>query len=57
VKELRTLLERFANNTSMDIFFDAIDVLVDDARHDQALSDWFRSVDAYIRKVCRTHED
>lgn len=51
VKELRTLLERFANNTSMDVIFDAIDVLVDDARHDQALGDWFRSVDAYIRKV------
>lgn len=53
MKELRTLLERFANNTSMDIIFNAIDVLVDDARHDQALGDWFRSVDAYIRKVCQ----
>ena len=37
MKELRTLLERFANNTSMDVIFNAIDVLVDDARHDQAL--------------------
>lgn len=55
MKELRTLLERFANNTSMDVIFNAIDVLVDDARHDQALGDWFRSVDAYIRKVCQLY--
>ena len=41
----------------MDIIFNAIDVLVDDARHDQALGDWFRSVDAYIRKVCQLYVD
>lgn len=55
MKELRTLLERFANNTSMDIIFDAVDVLVADAQNDQALGNWFSSVDAYIRKVRHRH--
>lgn len=51
VTELRTLLERFANGTSMDIMFDTVNVLIDDARRDDGLRHWFQSVDAYIRKV------
>ncbi|TEB22810.1 hypothetical protein FA13DRAFT_1466724 [Coprinellus micaceus] len=43
--ELRTLLERFANNTSMDIIFDAIDVLVNDTRRDPELRQWFKNID------------
>lgn len=49
--ELRTLLERFANGKSMDIVFDAANALIDDANKDQELRDWFKSLDAYVRKV------
>ncbi|KAF8148712.1 hypothetical protein B0H34DRAFT_668275 [Crassisporium funariophilum] len=51
ISELRTLLERFANGTSMDIIFDAVNALIDDTRRDEALREWFRAVDLYIRKV------
>jgi hypothetical protein len=50
-RELRTLLERFANGASLDIVLDAVDVIINDARHDEALREWFSAVDAYIRKV------
>jgi hypothetical protein len=50
-RELRTLLERFANNTSLDIVLDAIDAIIDDARRDEELRAWFSDVDAYIRKL------
>jgi hypothetical protein len=49
--ELRTLLERFANDKLLDIVIDAINALTDDARRDQSLREWFKSVDVYIRKV------
>jgi len=49
--ELRTLLERFANNTSMNGIFSAMDALIDDSRRDEELRVWFRSVDTYMRKV------
>ncbi|TEB21020.1 hypothetical protein FA13DRAFT_1643942 [Coprinellus micaceus] len=49
--ELRTLLERFANNTSMDVIFDAINVLADDTRRDPELHQWFKNVDTYVRRV------
>jgi len=49
--ELRTLLERFANYKSLDIIIDAINAIIDDTRRDQALREWFESIDAYIRKV------
>jgi len=49
--ELRTLLERFANGQSFDIIINAVNTLVDDAKADQELSDWFSQVDAYVRRV------
>lgn len=49
--ELRTLLERFANGMSMDVIGDAMHALWEDAQKDEELRDWFRSVDAYLRKV------
>lgn len=49
--ELRTLLERFANNKTMDGIFSAMDALIDDSRRDEELRVWFRSVDTYMRKV------
>lgn len=54
IAELRTLLERFANNKSMDIVIDAINALIDDTRRDQSLREWFKSIDVYIRKVSLT---
>ncbi|KAF8632724.1 hypothetical protein AX15_001721 [Amanita polypyramis BW_CC] len=51
IDELRTLLERFANNTSFDIVIDAIDALIDDAQRDEQLRAWFQRVDTYLRKV------
>ena len=50
-RELRTLLERFANGMSLDIVLDAVDAIIDDTRRDEALRDWFAAVDTYIRKV------
>ncbi|TDL15269.1 hypothetical protein BD410DRAFT_778263 [Rickenella mellea] len=49
--ELRTLLERFANNTSLDTVFGTMDAIYADAQRDEELRGWFRSVDAYARKV------
>lgn len=49
--ELRTLLERFANGTSLDIVLDAVDAIIDDARRDESLREWFSTVYDYIRKV------
>ena len=49
--QIRTLLERFADGKSMDIIIDAINDLIDDAKHDEEFRQWFQSVDAYSRKV------
>ncbi|KAF8186734.1 hypothetical protein BJ912DRAFT_1032111 [Pholiota molesta] len=51
IRELRTLLERFANNMSMDVIIDAVNALVDDARRDEGLRRWWTDVDAYVHKV------
>ena len=50
-RELRTLLERFANGKSMGQIKDAVDVLYDDANRDEELRNWFKSVNQYARKV------
>lgn len=55
IDELRTLLERFANNTSLDLVIDAIDALIDDANRDEHLRSWFKDVDTYARKVWYKH--
>lgn len=50
-KELRTLLERFANGESLQPVFDAINQIYVDAQNDPELKAWFQTVDKYIRKV------
>lgn len=50
-RELRTLLQRFANGRSIDQIKDAIDALYDDAHRDEDLRNWFKQVDQYARKV------
>lgn len=50
---LRTLLERFANNTSSEDLFEAINHIYKDADQDPQLKDWFKHVDAYIRRCLK----
>src|SRR5215472_5936292 len=52
ITELRTLLERFANGQPIQSIIDAANILIDDANRDPELRDWFKDVDAYVRKVC-----
>ncbi|ETI21577.1 hypothetical protein G647_07924 [Cladophialophora carrionii CBS 160.54] len=47
---LKTLIERFANYTSTDDFFDALNTIYRDADRDPELKDWFKAVDRYIRR-------
>jgi len=50
-RELRALLERFANGRSMDQIKDAVDALYGDANRDEELRNWFKQVNQYARKV------
>ena len=47
---LKALIERFANSTSTDDLWDSFNVIYKDAQRDPELRNWFKSVDAYIRK-------
>ncbi|EJT98618.1 hypothetical protein DACRYDRAFT_96400 [Dacryopinax primogenitus] len=51
VLELRTLLERFANNTSLDGIINATQDLYNDAQNDPALRAWFEKLDAFVRRT------
>lgn len=46
---LKTLIERFANSTSTDDFFDSLNNIYRDADQDPELKGWFKHVDSYIR--------
>ncbi|KAG8738026.1 hypothetical protein FRC10_007389 [Ceratobasidium sp. 414] len=50
-RELRTLLERFANGRSMDPIFDATGKLWDAAQSDGDLKAWFQKLNDYVRRV------
>jgi len=49
----KTLIERFANYTSTDDLLDSINNIYRDADQDSELKDWFRKLDAYIRKCLK----
>ncbi|KAI0666645.1 hypothetical protein C8Q78DRAFT_994733 [Trametes maxima] len=51
LREIRTLLERFANGRSLDTIGDAIRALYDDAQRDERLRHWFRDVDEFVREA------
>ncbi|KAK7516336.1 hypothetical protein IWZ03DRAFT_312135 [Phyllosticta citriasiana] len=51
--DLRTLIERFANSTSLDDFFDALNNIYKDAEKDPELRGWFKHLDTYIRKCLK----
>ncbi|KAJ5415889.1 hypothetical protein N7465_004584 [Penicillium sp. CMV-2018d] len=50
---LRTLIERFANYTSLDSFFESLNTVYRDAEKDPELRNWFTNVDNLIRKSLR----
>lgn len=50
---LRTLIERFANNTSLSDFFESLNNIYRDADRGPELRGWFSNVDTYIRKCLR----
>ncbi|KAI0644415.1 hypothetical protein C8Q79DRAFT_1011468 [Trametes meyenii] len=51
LREIRTLLERFANGRSLDTIGDAMRALYDDAQQDERLRHWFRDVDEFVREA------
>jgi len=48
--DLKTLIERFANGTSTNDFFDSINQIYKDADRDPELKSWFKAMDSYVRK-------
>jgi hypothetical protein len=52
-KDLRTLIERFANNTSLADFFESLNNIYRDADNDPELRGWFSDIDTFIRKALR----
>lgn len=51
--KLRTLIERFANDSSLGDLFAVVDDLYRSAQHDNNLRAWFSEVDSYIRRVLK----
>lgn len=51
--ELKTLIERFANCTSTDDLFEAINNIYRDADRDPELKNWFKSLDKYARRCLK----
>ncbi|KAI9830502.1 MAG: hypothetical protein M1826_004739 [Phylliscum demangeonii] len=52
--DLKLLIERFANNTSSDDIFDAINAIYRDADRDPELKGWFRRMTAFVRRCLKT---
>lgn len=50
---LKTLIERFANFTSTDDFFESLNQLYRDAEQDPELRNWFTDVNKFIRRALR----
>ncbi|PLN76405.1 hypothetical protein BDW42DRAFT_188706 [Aspergillus taichungensis] len=47
---LRVLIERFANSTSLDDLFDSLETIYRDADKDAELKGWFKNMNHFIRK-------
>ncbi|KAK5085661.1 hypothetical protein LTR05_004949 [Lithohypha guttulata] len=52
-RNIKTLIERFANFTSTDDLTDSLNQVYRDADQDPELKSWFRRTNAYIRKCLR----
>ena len=50
LNKIKTLLERFANNTSSEDLVDSINTIYRDADSDPELKGWFRNLDTFVRK-------
>ena len=48
--DLKTLIERFANSTSLDDLFDSLNQIYRDADNDPELKNWFKDIDTFVRK-------
>lgn len=48
---IKTLLERFANNTSSDDLIESINQIYKDADQDPELKNWFKRIDGFVRKT------
>lgn len=51
--DLKILIERFANSTSMDDLFDSFNAIYQDAARDPELKGWFKHLDVFIRKCLK----
>jgi len=51
--DLKTLIERFANGTSTNDFFDALNAIYSDADKDPELKNWFKQMNTYVRKCLK----
>ena len=51
--QVKTLIERFANNTSADDVMEAVNNVYRDADRDPELKSWFRQMDTYVRKCLK----
>ncbi|KAK4995522.1 hypothetical protein LTR28_000492, partial [Elasticomyces elasticus] len=51
--DLKTLIERFANSTSVDDLFDSLNEVYRDADRDPELKGWFRHMNRFIRKCLK----
>lgn len=48
---LKVLIERFANSTSLDDFFESLNNIYSDADKDPELRGWFKNLDTFLRKA------
>jgi hypothetical protein len=48
--DLKTLIERFANHTSLDDLFDGINAIYRDAERDPEFKGWLKHMDSFIKK-------
>jgi non-ribosomal peptide synthetase component F len=51
LRSFQILIERFANSTSTDDFFEALNNVYRDADQDPELKGWFSNMNTYIRLV------
>jgi hypothetical protein len=51
--DLKTLVERFANGTSTNDFFDSLNAIYRDADKDPELKSWFKQMDQFVRKCLK----
>jgi hypothetical protein len=49
-RDLRTLIERFANGTSTSNLWESISQIYKDADRDPELKDWFKNMDKFVRR-------